>query len=406
MRLLLVGDFVKHSGFARVNEALAAELTQRGWDIAVLGVNYQGDPHPLQQSYRIYPAMLGGDMHGVGRIADVARVEESDAILLVCDPWIARLYLAALIGATHPPVTLYTPIDGTGMRPRDIRPLNACAHVVAYTQFGADELRRAGYAGPLSIIPHGIDLARFRPIPQAEARQQAGMPQDWFVVLVFDQNQPRKRLDIAFDAFARFAEGKPDTVRLVYHGPLQAESGWDIVAMAADLGIADRFTPSARGIRGLSGVPIESLPLIYAMCDVKLSTTAGEGWGLTTMEAMACGLPCIAPDFAALGEWAKGAALMVDAPIATRHCGGINTVGHVPEAWDVVTALEHAYARSAWRAQARTKGLTLVQEERFQWGAIAAQFDQVLRQAGALDGGGEAGQLASSQAPVLREVTA
>src|SRR5262249_48894426 len=148
---------------------------------------------------------------------------------------------------------------------------------------------------------------------------------------------------------------------------------------------------TTRHITPTRGVPVERLHVLYSMCDVKLTCTSGEGWGLTTMEAMACGLPSIAPDFAALGEWAGGAARMIEAPLALRHCGsridddghghGINTVGRVPRVEDAAEALEDLYRHPWLRDELRARGLALVQEERFRWEAIALQFDQVLRSA-------------------------
>jgi len=374
-RLLIIGDFVKMTGFARVNEALAAELSDR-WDIAVLGVNYKGDPTPLQQSYRLYPALLGGDLHGIGRLSDILRVEQPAACLFVCDPWIGADYAKALSAIPDaPPCVLYTPVDATGLRRVDIAPLNLFDQVIAYTQFGARELAMSGLSRPIAVIPHGIDLELFRPIDQAEARRQVGLPQGTFAVLILDQNNPRKRLDIAFDAFARFAADKPDHVKLVYHGPLGGQNRWDILGMAEDLHIDDRLILPRRD--GLA-IPHDQMAYLYSMCDVKLSTTSGEGWGLTTMEAMACGVPCIAPDFAALGEWARDAVYRIPAVTPLRHVE-INTVGRSPTAESAAQALEDVYRYPEQREALRTDGLALLRQQYFQWPRIANQFDAVIR---------------------------
>jgi D-inositol-3-phosphate glycosyltransferase len=373
-KLLICGDFAKPTGFARVNEALAQHLRTR-WSISVLAVNYKGDYTPLQQHYQLYPARLGGDEMGMGRIAELVQVTEPDAILVVCDPWIAPGYLEAL-GETHPPIVLYTPVDATHLRKVDIAPLNGYDQVIAYTQFGATELIKAGYRGPMAIAPHGIDLDLFAPLDQADVRARVGMPLDTFAVLVLDRNQPRKRLDIAFDAFAQFANGKPESVKLVYHGALD-DVGWDIEGMADDLGIADRLILTGRFTRGQS-VPVAALSAIYSMCDVRVATPAGEGWSLPAMEAMACGLPNVVPDFAALGEWAAGAVAYVPAPIPHRH-PEINTVGRVPLAGDVAHALDILYERPDYRAQMAAAGLSLVAQPQYRWAAIADSFDALLR---------------------------
>lgn len=378
MRLLLYGDFACHSGFARVNEALARELAALGWDIAVLANNYTGDAHPLQLRYRLYP--LGTPRTPTEaqiRFATVAERERPDVILVVNDPWIVRRCLTSSV-----PMVAYMPVDGVGLRRSQIEPLNSLAHAIAYTEFGLGELRQAGYAGAASVIPHGIDTDMFYPIDQAEARARARMDREAFAVLVFDRNQARKRLDIAFDAFARFAADKPDSVKLVYHGSLMDESwGWAIEEMAADLGIGDRLILTGRDMEPLRGVAMDQLRLIYSMCDVKLSTSSGEGWGLTTFEAMACGLPCIVPDHSAYHEWCEDAALLIEAPIVVRHAGGINTVGRVPYAETAAEALETLYSHAECRKRFAARGLTLVDRDCYRWPIIAQQFDAVLRAA-------------------------
>jgi glycosyltransferase involved in cell wall biosynthesis len=379
-KLLIVGDFAKHSGFARVNESIAWQLSDR-WDIAVLGVNYHGDYTPLQQHYRLYPAWIGGDAYGYGRIGLVADVERPDAILITADPWHTAGYVQGLLERDGDwiPAVLYAPVDATGIRPADVALLDWLQHVVAYTQFGADELRRAGVTAPISIIPHGVDRALFTAVGRDRARQAAGVPEDLYIVLVLDRNQPRKRLDIAFAAFAAFAQDKPDA-RLWYHGALQEETGWDIGAMAADLGIADKLMLTTRDMRPLAGVPPQQLKYVYSLADVKLSTSAGEGWGLTTMEAMACGVPCLAPDYAALGEWARGAIGLIEASIPTRHVK-VNTVGRVPSIDEVVDALDYVYHHPAERSELSRRGLERVAAPQFDWANIADAFDTVLRRA-------------------------
>lgn len=377
-KLLIVGDFAKPTGFSRVNEALAQQLRDR-WQISVLAVNYKGDYCRQQQHYALYPAHLGGDAMGYGRIAEIVRVTEPDTILVVCDPWVAGDYVEAL-GAERPPIALYTPVDATSLRRIDIAPLARYDQVIAYTQFGAHELRRSGYDGALAIIPHGIDRDLFGPLDQATVRMRVGMPLDTFAVLILDRNQPRKRLDIAFDAFALFAKDKPAHVKLVYHGALD-DVGWDIEDMAEDLGISDRLILTGRFTRGQS-VPVQALSAIYSMCDLRLSTTAGEGWSLPTMEAMACGLTNIVPDFAALGEWAQGAVAYVPTRIPHRH-PEINTVGRVPLAEEVADALTILYEQPDERAQISAAGLALVARPEYCWKVIADQFDVLLR--GAID---------------------
>jgi len=98
----------------------------------------------------------------------------------------------------------------------------------------------------------------------------------------------------------------------------------------------------------------------------------------TTMEAMACGVPCIAPDFAALGEWAHAAVYRIPAVTPLRHVE-IGTVGRSPTAESAAQALEDVYRYPEQREALRTAGLALLRQQYFQWPRIANQFDAVIR---------------------------
>lgn len=383
MKLLLHSDFCRHSGFAKIAESVAAELTALGWEIVVLAVNYRGDPHPLQQQYRIYPAGAYGDLLGRNRLAKIVEVEGPDAILMITDPWVVSGHLDTL-GALEPfpPVAAYMPVDAPHLSRRVAPGLSRLGCAIAYTDFGARELSAIGAASPI-VIPHGIDHTEFFPMDQGEARRIAGIPDDQFVTLLIDRNQPRKALDIAVDGFCdwldqRRAAGQPiDHLQLVYHGALQ-DLGWDLGEIADDRGYHDHLVVTSRDLKPLAGVRVRDLRAIYSMADVRLSTTAGEGWGLTIMEAMACGVPVIAPAWSALAEWTDGAIYALPVRHTRRHRETNTIAGYVDQA-DVATALATLYDDADRRVALADDGLCLVQRPEFRWEAIGRQFDTVLR---------------------------
>src|ERR1017187_7656895 len=100
-KILIVGDAACPSGFARSTHAIADAL-QPDYDLAVLGINYNGDEHPY--SYPIFTAFPGGDMMGVGRLiwmcdklraskqqgphlVDAGTPSKIDAIIIQQDGW-------------------------------------------------------------------------------------------------------------------------------------------------------------------------------------------------------------------------------------------------------------------------------------------------------------------------------
>lgn len=373
--LLWIGDAVAHTGFATVTHGVLNSLHTL-WNVHVLGINYRGDPHSYP--YTIWPASRGADedLYGIRRLPELLRKIRPDVVCILNDPWVVVYYLPVLQEyKKQVPVRLYAyvPVDGKNIDSRFSVPLNNLDAVVTYTDFGYQELKKGGYTKERYVIPHGVDLSVFHPIPKKEARATLKLDEQWFIVGLVNRNQPRKRLDLAFDYFAEWAADKPETVRLYYHGAVQ-DVGWDIVGMAEYYGIQDRLILTSLDLTAATGITTDQLRLVYNSFDVQISTTMGEGWGLTTMEGMACGIPQIVPEWSALAEWPRGAVRLVPCTQRLMHTGGINTVGGLVDKDMFIRALDELYREEHLRNQLREASLALVQQPMFRWKNIAQRF--------------------------------
>ncbi|MFI5224729.1 MAG: glycosyltransferase, partial [Nitrospirales bacterium] len=108
------------------------------------------------------------------------------------------------------------------------------------------------------------------------------------------------------------------------------------------------------------------------------STTQGEGFGLTTLESMACGVPQILPDWAALGDWARGAAWLIPCPTTDIGPPYVNVIGGVPDERLFVQAISRMYGDRAARQNNAQAALDRAREERFSWPVIGAAYLQAL----------------------------
>jgi len=380
-KLFIMADAGADTGFASVTHNLIENLYDK-WEIHVLAINYQGDPHPIQSKAKLYnpSAKVQGDYYGTARISELMHVVKPDVVFMINDPWVASSYQPLLEKSVYKgPIVLYTPIDGLNVMSDYIKPINAFTHVVGYTQFGVDQLRLGGLEIPTSVIYHGVNKKLWKPLDRAEAREKQGFGQDWFIVNVTDRNQIRKRIDLAFYYFAEWVNNtnKPVTVRLHYHGGMEDE-GWNLFQLAEALGIKDRLIISAPNITAHSGIPLELMPWFYAPADVGLSTTMGEGWGLTTHERMAMKIPMIVPKFSALGEWANGGVHYTDiSDIPYFNIRSLNTRGGIPERQSTIDALEKMYSDKTYREDIAQKGYDLATQPKFSWRNIALQFNSV-----------------------------
>lgn len=373
-RLLWIGDAACDSGFARCTHGVL-ETLRHTWDVHVLGLNYRGDPHTYP--YLIYPARVGGDIFGVHRLAELVPKISPDLIVVQNDPWNFPGYLAKLASV---PVVGFIAVDGKNCAGAG---LNSLKHAIFWTEFGRTEAQRGGYVGSSGVIPLGVDLETYRPMDRHEARTALGLPtrlKDAFIIGNVNRNQPRKRLDLTIAFFAEWVRNQRiDDAYLFLHVAPTGDSGYDCQQLSTYYGVPNRLILAEP--RVWNGVSERQMATTYAAFDVQVSTTQGEGWGLTTMEGMACGIPQILPDWSALGEWAKSAAYMVPCPTTLCTPGYINVVGGIPDRDAFIVALQELYESKERRGEHTRRGLDLVLRPEYRWDAIGQAFARELERA-------------------------
>jgi glycosyltransferase involved in cell wall biosynthesis len=138
------------------------------------------------------------------------------------------------------------------------------------------------------VHPGGVDLVRFRPLDGAArraARARFGASTAVLLLAAVRRMIPRTGLDLLLRAIAKAGdELGPFRLVLPGRGPERAA----LVELAASLGLADRVDFPGY-------LPDEELPLLYAACDLTVvPTRALEGFGLATLESLACGTPVVA----------------------------------------------------------------------------------------------------------------
>lgn len=287
MKLFTISDMGVSTGFARVMESIIQYFPE-DWEIHSLGINYRGDPH--ESRAKIYPAMAGGDIYGLGRLRKLLDKIKPDKIFILQDSWIIYEYLKLLTPAELAITTLYTPVDAGPYLPQWLKDFSKCENVVAYTEYGKQVLQEANPDLEIKIIPHGVDRNKFFPVPQDEARSFVNaLNPDLFIVLNPNRNQPRKRIDLALAGFAIFAQDK-DNARYHHHAGVE-DAGWNVIELGKRFGIADKIILTSKGLSPTNAVSDEVLNLIYNSADVGLNSSTGEGWSL-----------CVHPDTPVLTE--------------------------------------------------------------------------------------------------------
>jgi D-inositol-3-phosphate glycosyltransferase len=398
-RLLAVGDGVVPTGFARVLHSVLGRLQDR-WEIHHLAINYDGSPHTF--GWPVYPAASESDYWGAGRLRELVEQVRPEIVLLLNDPWVLGSYVDALREVPDEVrramrVVAYAPVDAGPLDPGLMAPLAGLDRLVLYTEFGRREVERSfdllrrerpDLRFPrLDVVPHGVDTDVFRPWPAENgtpgrllARQRL-LPaelHDSFIVLNANRNQPRKRIDLTLKGFARFAEDKPENVRLYLHMGVE-DCGWNVIALARRFGIADRLILTAEE-RLLPAVADNVLDRIYNACDVGINTSVGEGWGLVNLEHAATGAAQVVPRHSACAEIWDGAAMLME-PSVSLTTEQILTEGLLVSPEEVARALEALYRDPDLLAAMSAAARHVATRPEYQWAQVAERWDELLREA-------------------------
>lgn len=373
-RLLWIGDAVAQTGFATVTHSVLESLHKK-WDVVVSGINYDGEPHSYP--YAILPAQHRGDMWGVDNFAALCRDLKPAVVVINNDWWNVAEFMTQSVQV---PVVAYMPVDGKNLASESVDRLNRLDTAIWYTEFGRCEAEQAGYEGTSAVIPHGVDDRLYEPISRHYARRQLGLqvPQDAFILGNVNRNQPRKRLDLTLQYFAEWIQRFSVMDAYLCLHCAQEDIGWDLAQLAEYYQIADRVLFSAPASLGET-FPLGKMPFVYNAFDVQITTTLGEGWGLTTMEGMMCGVPQIVPEWSALSEWPEH---VVAVPCTTQFANPeVNTIGGIPDKELFIQAMNNLYGNSQLRCQLGELGRQHVSQPCFRWDAISDQFHQLLQRA-------------------------
>ena len=183
-----------------------------------------------------------------------------------------------------------------------------------------------------TLIPNGIDPARFSPGPPRKA--ELGLPTDRPVVLMVSALEPGKRV---IEAMHAMAEIPAAALVVAGDGPLREE----VDRLAAEI-LPGRFKRAT--------FSHEQMPDLYRSADVFLHTKIRESFGNVYIEALSCGVPVVAHDDE-VSRWILGEhAVLVDTDSKPALTAAIaKSLGSPPDGSDAVA---WAHRRYSWQVVA------------------------------------------------------
>ena len=300
-KVLWCSDLMCRSGFGNVAKHLTKALTPT-FDVVGLGINYTGAvkvSDDWAHFSHITPAQqIPADVYGIQTIVPMVKYHKPDVIVMFNDyfvifEWQKQLKAA---GLEHIPTVVYFPVDSHSI-PEAYKRV-AGTKTYSYSHFANSITGRED-----EVVYHGVNTKVFKPIKREDFKLFNKEDEKVFSVLAASQFQVRKGWHILLRGFLEFNKKYPNS-KLMLHTPLESKSMGQTGPSGSFLQLLDTcgVTQQQMDDRAivLTGVhqqlTDEQMAELYNIGDVFITTNLGEGFGLTTMEAYACGTPVIVPD--------------------------------------------------------------------------------------------------------------
>lgn len=319
--VVLSDDIRGYSGFA-VNARLICWALSEKWSVANASLDTVTRDTAIIRGREIdvIPAYTRHDVHpgqtkelGKDGMKEIVARYDPDVVLSVIDP-----QMCSYIGKLKIPMTADIKIRDPGENvdvdevaertgeelrsldlspefewvahvPIDARPLPGewwkffadVDHTVAMSTFGRDVISDQFDVEP-DVIPHGVD---FRHVDDHSSRG--------FLVGTVNRNQFRKQYPRLLESWGKFYDlaGRPDDVSFYIHADYEDDMGWPLERYI------DMYDLEGAVIPYQGVVDREELMRIYNQFDVFTSATGGEGFSLTTIEAMSQQCPVLITDY-------------------------------------------------------------------------------------------------------------
>lgn len=143
---------------------------------------------------------------------------------------------------------------------------------------------------PATVILHGIEADDFAPAKDRDVlRAKLGLDKDALIVGCFGRLRPQKGTDIFVEAMVRLLPQHPNAQGIIMGGVTRDQQGFvaELQAKITAAGLGDRLRilPEDKGF---------TIAPWFQASDIYVAPQRWEGFGLTPLEAMACGVPVVA----------------------------------------------------------------------------------------------------------------
>ena len=372
------------TGYSTISTNILNGLSELGHECYFQAHNYIGQTLPpgtkFEDGRELKFTILGTGMQPYSKDLLVPRIRElkPDVFGVLLDtfmlyPWYMELDYA-------PATSLfYFPSDGEARLPLNCENvLKKCNVPVAMSKF-AQKQSMDIHKLQTHYIPHAVDTKNYHPLSKQEKdmlKMKYGL-QGKFVVGSVYRNQGRKMADRMFKAFAKFAKNHEDAVLFCHSDPFDGAAVFDSMALINRLGIQNRVVWS--GMNFFKGFDYKQMNEVYNVMDVFFLSTSGEGFGVPTIEAMACEIPCVVTDYTTTKELLKeNGQCGLGVPVITELTGSWNVDRGIMDIDKAAEALENMYNNQKMREEMGKIGREKVLKY-YDWKVVIKEWDKLIR---------------------------
>jgi len=295
------------TGYSTISWNICNKFTEAGHNVIYLGHNYIGQNIPpglkLEDGTELKFTIHGGSPtpYAQDLIMPLIKKYNIDVFGILLDtfmtyPWLMNLDFS-------PAKTIfYFPSDGGGGLPLGCENILKKVNCpVAMARYGMRQCKEL-YNLDTKYIPHAIDTKIYYPLSSEEkekCKAKFGL-QEKYVVGCVQRNQGRKMPDRMIKTFAKFSKDKPNAVLFLHTDPRDVAAPFDLIQLINRYKLQNRVVFS--GMSFFNGFNYKQMNEVYNVMDCFLLTTSGEGFGIPTIEAAACGIPSIVTDYTTTKE--------------------------------------------------------------------------------------------------------
>ena len=330
-KLLWVGDDYRiKSGYGRVARELFPYLFRK-YDIIQYAIGCQG----LSNEYYVIDSN-DGTSFGFNKLPTVIKIIEPTIVILLNDSKIIHGWLSSIKqNCINIPLLIpYVCTEYIGVPENEVNLYNnICSGLLAMANFTIDEFNNNGSTLKSMRLSHGYS-DNIKKMHKIDAKKILNIPEDTFVFFSGSKNQPRKRLDIIIRAFVDLLTKHADKKILLMLNCGLIDIGWNLKELYIRLCKENKIVNMEKYIYFCSNNINDSnknddeLTIYYNACDVGITTSTGESFGLIPFEQSALGIPQIIPNWGGIIESIRHGSIKVDTndyyvyPVVLQSCNG------------------------------------------------------------------------------------